>query len=177
MVIAYYELHTPFFGIFHLFYRLNSAIERDYKSEFILNRPINTLIRDTITLIITVRYIVINLTGQRTHKGVKKSYCSCPINIIITIYENILIIFYSLVKPLYRNLHITHKERIMKLGEIGTKEVSGTIKRCNTSLHQKISQDLIYAEFLSHLSYIQRIAGLSNYPSFVFVFYLHNLQK
>ena len=108
MVVTNHEVDTKRRSIFNFFDGLKSTVQCNNELEAILSCVINSLNRNTITLVITIGdikfYIVMELLQELIYQRDRSS----SINVVISIDQDLFIMTHGFCKSFYSFVHIGH---------------------------------------------------------------------
>ena len=105
-MIANNKINTFRFGIVDLFNCFDATIERDHEGETMPGCKIDSLVRYSVSLVIAIRNVKINLISEFPQKLVNKGDSSCSIHIIIPVNKYLLPIVYCLLNPVDGFVHV-----------------------------------------------------------------------
>ena len=90
MVVAYDHVYAPFPCVFDLLVCLDSAVEGDDQAEAVFGGPVDALVRDSVSLIISFRDIEVQLAGKPAKERVYKRHGSRAVHIVVSIDKDLL---------------------------------------------------------------------------------------
>ena len=169
MMVANYHVYALGGGIADLVYGLDSAVQGDDEAETVLCRPVHTLERHAVTLVIAVRDIEIHGVGEALEEGIHQRDGSRTVNVIVAIYENMLTFGYGLVEPVHRLGHILHQEGVVEGGKRRTEEGARFLESAYSPLYQQCGQDGVYAQLSRQTGYGLRVHLGSGHPDLLFL--------
>ena len=131
---------------------LDTAIENDNQLHTTLIRHINSLAAYTISLLIAIRDIVFNIRIVQTKELIDKGNSRTSVNIIVTIYHDTFLTSHGIIKPIHRDIHILHQERIDEVIELRTEKALCRRFRRYSTLNKKTTKHRSDIEFLAQFA-------------------------
>ena len=92
---------------------LDAAVKRYDELEAAFDGPVNTLVRHSVTLVVQVGDVEIDVGGEASDKRKYQSHGSGAVHVVITVNQYLLTAADGLVQALYGYVHIFHQERIV----------------------------------------------------------------
>ena len=92
---------------------LNAAVKRYDELEAALDGPVNALVRHSVTLVVPVGDVKIDVGGEASDKRKYQSHGGGAVHVVITVNQYLLTAADGLVQALYGYVHIFHQERIV----------------------------------------------------------------
>ena len=135
-MVANDEVDTLLFCIGNFFDGFDAAIKYDDKLHACLVGIIHTLFGYSVTLIIAVGNIIIDVGVELLQKLVDQRNGSRSIHIIISVDKNPFFLSHRLIQTVHCNIHILHKEWIMQVCQLRAKELVRLFRRINPSFYQ-----------------------------------------
>ena len=148
MVVADDEVNAEGARLFHPLDGFYAAVERDDEGVAPLMGVLDTLARDTVTLIETVGDVEAEAVGGRRHAAeglVDKGDGRDPVDVIIAVDEDALAVIERALDPVHRAVHVAHEERVMQGTKIRVEEIVCRLGRIDASLNQEARDDWGYA--------------------------------
>ena len=113
VVVADDEVNAFLLGIAYHIDCLDAAIERNDQFNAYAIGVINTLLRNTISIVITVGDIVIQRGIETAQEAIDQRHGTGAIDIIVSVDENMFLATYGFIQAGYSLVHILHQERVV----------------------------------------------------------------
>ena len=155
-------------GIFHFLISLDAAVESDDQPETAVTRPVYSLVRQAVTLIVTVRNVEIHLLGISPEEGIHQRHGCGAVHVIIPVNQNLFLGGDGLTNPLDRRVHVLHQERVMEIVKAGAEERAGLLEGLNSPFDKQFGQDTVNAQLGGKPSHLLRISRFLDYPLALF---------
>ena len=137
------------FGVCNFLMSLYAAIKANNQLKIIFICPIDTLKRHTITLLISVGYVEIYFCIKLFEIGINQCHGRSSVHIIISVNQNLFFCLYCQHYSFHSLFHVVHKERIVQMLILGTKEFFCFLIAAYTPLHKKRCNYFIGAKLIS----------------------------
>src|SRR5574344_2360321 len=174
MMVANNHVYALCSGIVHLFNGLDAAVKGDDQAEISFGSPVDAFVRYSISLIIAVRDIEIDIACETLYERKDKCHRRGAVDIIISVDKNLLARHDSLVQPLHRHVHILHEERIMQVIQTRAEKCTSLFESFDSSLDKKIRKHLVDPYFSGEALHLCRIGRFLDNP---LAFSCHILQS
>ena len=141
------DVHTLGTGIADFINGLDAAVEGDDEAEAILGGPIQGLDGQSVTLIVAVRDIIVEILGEPPEEGVDQGDGGGAIDIIVTVNQDLLLAVDGFAQPFDRFVHVLHQERIVERLQAGTEKGAGLLEGFDAALDQQGGKHGIDSQF------------------------------
>ena len=115
MMITDDKINPPTFGISYFLDGFNPAIERNNQRETVIGRIIDTFLGNTVSLIITIGDIIIDVGIKIVQKFVHQSYGRSAVDIIIAVDKDFLFGSHRFIEACDSLIHIFQQKRIVQI--------------------------------------------------------------
>ena len=122
VVVADNKVYTHALGIGNLIDRFYSAVENNDKFNTIFLCIVYSLITHTVSLVIAVGDVVLDVRIELLQKLIHQCNGSATVNIVIAVNHYALLAPHGVVKTVNGNVHVLHQERVQQVSELRTEE-------------------------------------------------------
>ena len=125
MVVTNNEVYAKRFGIAYLLNGLDATVEDDNELHTCLIRVFHSLVTHTVSLVIAVGDVVVDVGVELLEKLVHQCHGSTAVYVIVSIDHNTLLVSYRIVETVNSNIHVLHQERVDEVCQLWTEETLG----------------------------------------------------
>src|SRR5574344_1173170 len=116
-MVADVEIHTMLVGIVDSFHSLDAAVKRDDQSVAVFSGIVYALERNTVSFIVTIRNIELDLLflEKTLQVIVNHSDCRRAVNVVISVNQHLLVVINGTLDSVNGFIHVLHQEWVVKL--------------------------------------------------------------
>ena len=114
-MIADDHVYSQLIGECHLVYGLDTTVKGNHQRGALLMSPAHAGLRDTVSLLVPVRYVVFELIMVPVQKAIDQRDCRSAVHVVIAIDKYLFLPGDGLSKACDRLIHVLHQEGVVQL--------------------------------------------------------------
>ena len=144
MMIGDYDVHAESFGAGNLLDIPYPAVDGDEELGVSLLESLHGIRVQTESLVVPVRDIVFEiLYAELLERIVQYHRSGYAVGVVVAVYDDLFIIFYTSIHPFNGLIHILHEERVVGMKVVVRRNESlGILHRRDAPIHQKAREGI-----------------------------------